>query len=232
MTPTIDTSMASDGLTADCKELKGTTTSTAVAAMMTFTVTEVTTGSMAERARITCMAAWVTIPISSTAQVTLLEYEGEGTGNGQYGGYDTVKSYVSHTLTNSVEKLELYGQASTGTGNALNNEIVGNSLNNTLYGLDGGDTLRGMGGRDTLHGGTGLDTLYGGDDNDWLYGGSWGDTLYGDNGNDTLDGGSNDDVMFGGRNDDTYIVGEAGDVVIETPVKAAIRCSPPSAATP
>lgn len=143
------------------------------------------------------------------------EYENEGTWNGQYGGYDTVKSYVSYTLPNHVEKLELYGSARTGTGNALNNEIVGNSLNNTLYGLDGGDTLYGMGGQDRLFGGAGLDTLFGGDDNDWLYGGSWGDTLYGGNGNDTLDGGSNDDIMFGGRNDDTYIVREDGDLVIE-----------------
>jgi Ca2+-binding RTX toxin-like protein len=128
---------------------------------------------------------------------------------------DTVKSYISYTLTDYVERLELYGSASTGTGNALNNEIVGNPNNNTLYGLDGADTLWGMDGEDHLYGGSGMDTLFGGYDNDWLYGGSWDDTLWGESGNDTLDGGSGADIMFGGRNDDTYIVREAGDVVIE-----------------
>ena len=88
----------------------------------------------------------------------------ESTNEGYVG--DTVKSYVSYTLTNYVERLELLNQAVSGTGNSLNNEIVGNSLANTLYGLGGDDTLRGGGGNDTLDGGANDDVMYGGRNDD------------------------------------------------------------------
>ncbi|MBR1149402.1 calcium-binding protein [Bradyrhizobium sp. JYMT SZCCT0428] len=146
---------------------------------------------------------------------SLSEHEDGPAGNEQYGGFDKVKSYINYTLEDFFERLELYGSATNGTGNALNNEIVGNALGNTLSGLDGADTLWGMDGEDHLYGGSGMDTLFGGYHNDWLYGGSWEDTLWGESGNDTLDGGYGNDVMFGGRNDDTYIVRESGDTVIE-----------------
>jgi Ca2+-binding RTX toxin-like protein len=146
----------------------------------------------------------------------VIEYESERAGNGQYGGFDTVKSYANFTLSDYVERLELYGSAAYGAGNSLGNEIVGNAVSNTLSGLDGGDTLWGMDGDDYLYGGSGMDTLWGGYHNDWLYGGTWDDTLWGQYGNDTLDGGAGADVMLGGHNDDVYIVRESGDVVVES----------------
>ena len=78
-------------------------------------------------------------------------------------GFDTVRSSISYTLTDNVERLLLTGgPAIDGTGNDLNNEIVGNNSANTLSGLDGNDTLRGRGGNDALNGGTGSDVMEGG----------------------------------------------------------------------
>ncbi len=109
-----------------------------------------------------CTARGATIPTSSTTQATSLSRS--STNEGYVG--DTVKSYVSYTLTNYVERLELLNQAVSGTGNSLNNEIVGNSLANTLYGLGGDDTLRGGDGNDTLDGGANDDVMYGGRNDD------------------------------------------------------------------
>lgn len=74
------------------------------------------------------------------------ELAGEGT--------DTVRSFVSYTLDNNVERLDLLGEAETsGIGNDLDNIIVGNNANNFLHGgaADAGN--------DTLVGGLG-DDLY------------------------------------------------------------------------
>jgi Ca2+-binding RTX toxin-like protein len=132
-------------------------------------------------------------------------------------GYDTVKSYISYTLPDFIERLQFFDDpdAIQGVGNSLNNELIGNSYNNYLYGMAGDDTIWGQDGRDRIWGGSGIDTLYGGSDDDRLYGESNDDWLYGDAGNDELDGGSGADVMRGGRDDDTYFVGNAGDQVIE-----------------
>jgi Ca2+-binding RTX toxin-like protein len=81
-------------------------------------------------------------------------------------GTDTVYAYVSDTLHFNVEKLYLYGSATTGIGNELINEIIGNSSSNSLYGQGGNDSLYGNGGNDILNGGTGNDTMYGGTGND------------------------------------------------------------------
>jgi Ca2+-binding RTX toxin-like protein len=78
-------------------------------------------------------------------------------------GFDTVRSSISYTLTDNVERLLLTGGPSTdGTGNNLDNEIVGNNAANVLNGLDGDDSLRGRNGADTLNGGLGSDILEGG----------------------------------------------------------------------
>lgn len=80
--------------------------------------------------------------------------------NGGSEGYDTVKSEVSYTLSENVEKLVLLGGANlNGKGNDDQSDLYGNSGNNTLYGFDGGDILDGKKGNDTLFGGDGFDTF-------------------------------------------------------------------------
>src|SRR5688572_28085769 len=83
-------------------------------------------------------------------------------------GTDLVKSSVSYTLPDHVEKLTLTGSADiNGTGNSLANVLTGNSGNNTLSGMGGEDVLNGREGDDTLvwqaadrfDGGDGIDTL-------------------------------------------------------------------------
>lgn len=106
---------------------------------------------------------------------------------GLNGGNDAVVSSVSYTLAANVENLSLDGLAAiTGTGNALNNQIVGSAANNTLSGLGGADALNGGDGNDTLLGGTEADALFGAGGLDTLQGGTGGDRLNGGNGNDVL----------------------------------------------
>ena len=79
------------------------------------------------------------------------------------GGTDTVRSLVTHTLSDNVENLRLIGGAAiNGTGNVLANAITGNAAANTLNGMQGDDSLNGAGGRDLLIGGLGNDRLTGG----------------------------------------------------------------------
>jgi Ca2+-binding RTX toxin-like protein len=106
------------------------------------------------------------------------------TGNDS-GGYDSVSSSVSFTLSGGLELLTLTGSAATsGTGNELANRITGNSAANTLAGGGGNDTMNGNVGDDTLVGEAGNDSLNGGDGNDLLRGGAGVDTLIGGNGAD------------------------------------------------
>lgn len=65
------------------------------------------------------------------------------------GGTDTVVANVSYSLGESVERLELTGNAGiNAVGNALSNELVGNDAANTLDGGAGADILRGGRGDD------------------------------------------------------------------------------------
>lgn len=76
------------------------------------------------------------------------------------GGFDTVESSISWTMSDNIEKLVLTGAAAIGgTGNALDNEIIGNAAANTLTGGGGNDTLNGGAGDDTIDGGSGYNTL-------------------------------------------------------------------------
>ena len=70
----------------------------------------------------------------------VLEFAGQGT--------DTVYALVDgYVLADNVEILSLNtGSATSGTGNALANELYGNMGNNTLNGGDGRDDLNGLGG--------------------------------------------------------------------------------------
>lgn len=81
-------------------------------------------------------------------------------------GLDTVRSYISFSLTNTsavvgaVERLALIGNdAINGTGNALKNKLTGNNAANTIDGADGNDFIDGGLGNDTLIGSAGLDTF-------------------------------------------------------------------------
>jgi Ca2+-binding RTX toxin-like protein len=79
-------------------------------------------------------------------------------------GTDKVEAWVSYTLPDNVDILQLMGTgALNGTGNALNNIINGNNATNVLSGGGGNDTLDGRGGIDTLFGGAGGDTFVFGD---------------------------------------------------------------------
>jgi len=80
--------------------------------------------------------------------VYVVDHAGDVVREGIGGGIDTVWSSVSYTLTDHVERLELTGNALSGTGNALANTINGNAGNNTLDGAAGPDTLNGGAGND------------------------------------------------------------------------------------
>lgn len=138
-------------------------------------------------------------------------------------GYDTVESSINYVLGTDIENLTLTGNATTGTGNALDNQLRGNSLDNVLSGLDGydsiagdagSDTLNGGNGNDFLDGGAGNDALYGGADDDNMYGGDGNDLVVGGDGNDSLSGGFGDDSMSGGNDDDSMFGDDGNDTLL------------------
>ena len=66
------------------------------------------------------------------------------------GGFDTVESSVTYTLSNEVERLVLTGSSAiNGTGNVLANALTGNAGINRLDGGAGADTMSGGAGNDT-----------------------------------------------------------------------------------
>lgn len=70
---------------------------------------------------------------------------------GSYTGNDTVKTSVDFTLSDSIEKLVLTGNADIdGAGGSGDNRIFGNSGNNRIDGAGGDDLLKGAGGRDVF----------------------------------------------------------------------------------
>ncbi len=91
-------------------------------------------------------------------------------------GIDTVQSYITYTLSDSVENIKLMASlAIDATGNNLSNILNGNIGANVLSGMSGNDTLNGNGGDDALNGGEGNDTLVGGQGADLLNGGTGAD---------------------------------------------------------
>ena len=77
-------------------------------------------------------------------------------------GYDTVNSFITYTLTENVERLNLEnaGGQIDGFGNDLDNTLNGNNFANYLVAGAGNDTLQGKAGADTLEGGLGDDVYY------------------------------------------------------------------------
>lgn len=77
-------------------------------------------------------------------------------------GYDSVNSFVTYTLTENVDRLNLEnsGGKINGFGNDLDNTLNGNNFANWLVGGMGNDVLQGKGGTDTLEGGLGDDIYH------------------------------------------------------------------------
>lgn len=159
------------------------------------------------------------------------------------GGYDLVKSSVSHLLADEVESLQLQGSASIdGTGNGLVNRLAGNSANNVLDGAGGSDVLIGGLGDDTYVVDDGSDRIVESDDEGTdtvrssvsftlanhlenltltasaeinATGNTANNILRGNIADNRLDGAQGADLMVGGMGNDTYFVDNTGDVVVE-----------------
>jgi len=158
-------------------------------------------------------------------------------------GYDTIRSSVTYTLSENVERLELTGSAVIdGYGNALDNVIIGNGADNTIDAKEGADAMAGGAGNDTYivdnTGDTVIEELDAGDDHviasvtytlsdnverltlvgtDTIdgTGNVLDNTLIGNGANNILDGKEGTDTMVGGAGDDTYYVDNTADTVWE-----------------
>ncbi|MDU9023370.1 calcium-binding protein [Pseudomonas corrugata] len=159
------------------------------------------------------------------------------------GGYDLVKSGVSHVLADEVESLQLQGSAAiNGTGNGLSNRLVGNSANNVLDGAGGSDVMIGGLGDDTYVVDDGFDRIVEseGEGTDTVNssvsftlgnhlenlsltghaainatGNATNNILRGNTADNRLDGAQGADRMVGGMGNDTYFVDNVGDIVVE-----------------
>ncbi|MFD2450837.1 beta strand repeat-containing protein [Ideonella paludis] len=157
------------------------------------------------------------------------------------GGTDTVRALGDYTLGAEVEALEVWGEGTVGTGNALNNLMTGAAGGQRLNGAEGHDTLDGGAGADTLAGGLGDDTYFVDNVGDVVIEAAdeGVDTLYasvdlattpdgvevvrltgdahqvgGNAGNNRLAGGTGDDDMDGGAGDDTLLGGDGNDRLV------------------
>jgi Ca2+-binding RTX toxin-like protein/subtilisin-like proprotein convertase family protein len=159
------------------------------------------------------------------------------------GGFDTVKSSVTYTLSADVENLVLTGAATiNATGNELANRLTGNAAANLLNGMGGVDTMLGGAGNDTYVVDSQADTVieYVSEGADTVQasvsytlgnnienlqltgiesinatGNDLVNTLTGNSSDNIIDGAAGADLMTGGLGDDTYIVDNTSDVVTE-----------------
>ncbi|TCP33235.1 hypothetical protein [Sphingomonas sp. BK235] len=161
------------------------------------------------------------------------------------GGFDTVLASVDYTLPANVEAIKLVGNATSATGNALNNYLYSNSDKNfsTLIGGDGDDTyfVSYPGARVVEQQGKahGNDVIYSSYEFDLFNtfvetlvltgsalsakGNAQGNILIGNDSFNFLDGRAGADTMIGGKGDDSYRVDNVGDKIIEKQGKAEGR---------
>lgn len=158
-------------------------------------------------------------------------------------GMDTVRSTLSYTLGNHLERLILTGSAVAGVGNSLSNQITGNSAANLLDGKGAADTLAGGAGNDTYvlsagdvvqeSAGAGTDDIQAGFSytlgvnlenlratgvaNASLTGNTLANALVGNSGSNRIAGAGGADTLEGGGGSDTYLVmrGDGQDTVLE-----------------
>jgi Ca2+-binding RTX toxin-like protein len=154
------------------------------------------------------------------------------------GGTDTVRSWISWTLADNVERLQLLGvESNNATGNTLGNELFGNAGNNVLNGRAGADRMEGFGGNDSYFvdvtgdqtieaAGGGIDTvrawttwtlganlerlqLLGTTQSLNGAGNSLNNEIFGNAGNNRLAGWAGNDTLTGGAGLDTFIFNTA-----------------------
>lgn len=158
-------------------------------------------------------------------------------------GYDEVKTRVTYTLSDNVEKIVLIGElAINAIGNSSDNELIGNNGSNVLNGGIGADTMTGYAGDDTYivdnTGDVVIEDFSDGTDvvktsvsytlpdnveniqltgtaNIDATGNDLNNILIGNSGNNRLDGNLGSDNMKGYAGDDTYVVDVISDVVVE-----------------
>lgn len=163
--------------------------------------------------------AWIRANIGTTAADTMLgsasneRFEGKGNADVYSGGIgddtylvdnvdqqivervregiDTVEAYISYTLPDNVENLELLSPETSGTGNDLANRITGSA---------GDDAFNGKGGSDHLVGGAGSDVFV-------FEPGSGSDTVVDFSGGS----GEGDSLRFVGYGQDAYLTSAADD---------------------
>jgi Ca2+-binding RTX toxin-like protein len=159
-------------------------------------------------------------------------------------GTDTVRSFITTTLLDNVENLQIQGSDNiNGTGNELNNILNGNGGNNILDGKGGADNMTGAAGDDIYIVDNAGDVVSDGANqgNDTVKasvnytmannienliltgagnlkgtGNNQANNITGNNGNNLLDGKGGVDALHGGQGDDTYIVDDPGDAVTES----------------
>ena len=157
------------------------------------------------------------------------------------GGMDTVEAFVNYVLPAQIERLELMGWVTRGTGNAAANRITGNEHSNWLDGGAGADRLIGGAGGDTYFvdhrgdvivetGGPDIDTVI--SSIGYTLGGALEllvltgravagtgnglrNSITGNDAANRLDGRGDGDTLTGGKGSDTYVVDHVYDRVVE-----------------
>jgi Ca2+-binding RTX toxin-like protein len=177
--------------------------------------------------------------IVDSASDLATEVAGEGTA-------DRVEASASYSMelnAAQVENLTLTGTATSGTGNALANNLIGNASSNVLNGLGGIDTMAGGNGNDIYYVDNTADVvseLAGEGTSDWIYstvtetlsdpdvenlyllgvgaisgtGNVSANSLYGNGANNTLSGLAGNDYLYANAGNDMLQGGTGADTLI------------------